>query len=211
MHFDGIIFDLDGTLWDCSQASTDALNRAFEILGVSKRITRELVRSITGKPESEFIDILLADLQSVTRVQAQRLYDQFELDMVIKAAASSLYPGVERGIKTLKGLCKLFVVSNCGASYLEAFHQHTSIGGDFTDSESYGRTQRLKHDNIKAVIDRNELRSACYIGDTAGDEAAAKQAGIPFYHVGYGFGQSVNAPKSFASFGELTEYFVLAK
>jgi phosphoglycolate phosphatase len=208
MTFDGLIFDLDGTLWDCSQASTDALNQAFEVQGISKRVTRELVRSLTGKPESEFNEILLADLPSVQRAHVQRLYDQLEIDMIVNAAATTLYPSVEQGIKTLREISKLFVVSNCGVRYLEIFHRHTPIGGDFTDSESFGRTQMLKHDNIKAVVERNSLRSPCYIGDTAGDEEAATRAGIPFFHVEYGFGRPLRDPRSFANFEELTQYFV---
>ena len=36
------------------------------------------------------------------------------------------------------------------------------------------------------------LREAVYVGDTAGDEAAARFAGIPFIHTAYGFGKAVS-------------------
>ena len=29
-----------------------------------------------------------------------------------------------------------------------------------------------------------------YVGDTSGDEAAAREAGIPFFHAAYGFGKA---------------------
>lgn len=62
MHFDGLIFDLDGTLWDCSLASADAATRAYEHVGVSKTITQEFIASISGKPSSECDAIFLADV-----------------------------------------------------------------------------------------------------------------------------------------------------
>lgn len=207
MHFDGLIFDLDGTLWDCSRASADAFNLAYEKSGVSKRITREFIESISGRPSSECDDILLSDVPAEKRQEIARCFDDFEIAALQACAPTALYPDVKAGLEALTLQYKLFVVSNCGARYLDVFHSHTSIGDLFTDSECFGRTQKLKHENIRAVIDRQKLLSPCYIGDTAGDEDAAAKAGVPFFHAAYGFGKAVGNPLGFASFGELTGYF----
>jgi phosphoglycolate phosphatase len=37
---------------------------------------------------------------------------------------------------------------------------------------------------------RNGLKKAVYVGDTAGDEKAARDAGCSFIHAAYGFGQA---------------------
>ncbi len=95
----------------------------------------------------------------------------------------------------------------CGERYLETFHRHTPIGDVFTDRECFGRTHKPKHENIRAIIERRRLLSPCYVGDTAGDEAAAATAGVPFFHASYGFGKPVGSPLAFASFVELTRYF----
>ncbi len=102
----------------------------------------------------------------------------------------------------------MFVVSNCGEGCLEVFHQSTGIGHLFSDSECFGRTQQAKSANISALVKRRGLKAPCYIGDTAGDEDAAATAGVPFFHVSYGFGAPVGEPLGFDSFHALTRYFM---
>jgi phosphoglycolate phosphatase len=207
MYFDGLIFDLDGTLWDCSQASADAFNCAYEKVGIGKRVTKEFVKSISGKPSSECDEILLQGVPSEMRQLVYRCFDDFELTAVQNYAPTALYPEVEEGLKALKNVCKLYVVSNCTEAYLEVFHRHTPIGHVFADSECFGRTRNFKHHNIRAIIERNKLSAPCYIGDTAGDEDASAKAGVPFFHARYGFGKPVGNPLGFDSFGELVRFF----
>jgi phosphoglycolate phosphatase len=82
MHFDGLIFDLDGTLWDCSQASADAFNLAYGKFGLDRRVTKEFVESISGKPSSECDDILLSEVPIEIRKQMSTCFDQFEIEAV---------------------------------------------------------------------------------------------------------------------------------
>jgi len=207
MHLDGLIFDLDGTLWDCSQASTDAFNRTYEEFGVNRRVTKEFVESISRTPTSECDEILLAEVPIELREKVLRCLDDSEIAAVQRYASIALYPDVRRGLEMLKLRYKCFMVSNCSERYLQIFHRHTPIGNIFVDSECFGRTRNLKHENIKAIIDRQNLSSPCYIGDTAGDEDAATRAGVPFFHASYGFGKPIGNPVAFASFSDLTKYF----
>lgn len=59
-----------------------------------------------------------------------------------------------------------------------------------------------------AVVERQNLKTACYIGDTAGDEDAAAKAGVPFLHAAYGFGNPVANSLDFANFRELTRHLI---
>lgn len=52
MRFDSLIFDLDGTLWDVSGACAGAFNAAYEKLGVARRVDRDFIRSISGRPST---------------------------------------------------------------------------------------------------------------------------------------------------------------
>lgn len=209
MYFDGLIFDLDGTLWDCSAASTQAFNLAYEKLHVDKRVTEEFVRSISGRPASECDEILLlTGVPAEIKEKLLRYLDQYELAAVQRNASNALYPGVKEGLLILATKYPLFLVSNCGEKYLETFRQIPGVSTLFTDSECFGKTQKVKADNIRAVVMRNNLSSACYIGDTSGDESAAYQAGIPFFHAKYGFGTPIREQISFGTFNELTSYFL---
>ena len=82
----------------------------------------------------------------------------------------------------------LFIVSNCQAGYIEAFLKVTDLGKYVTDFENPGRTGKPKADNIRLVIERNNLDKAFYVGDTQGDYDATMAAGIPFIFAAYGFG-----------------------
>jgi phosphoglycolate phosphatase len=208
MRFDGLIFDLDGTLWDCSKASAEAFNRAFETCGLTKRISDDVVRSVSGKPADECVQILLSDVPYEKCQSLSQALDRFELDSIEKHAPTALYADVCAGLHKLKSHYTLAVVSNCTESYLKLFERCTPVANLFADSECFGRTNRPKSENIRAVIERQKLRSACYIGDTAGDEEAAMRAGIPFFHASYGFGKPRGEPIAFASFSELVGHFV---
>lgn len=207
MHFDGLIFDLDGTLWDCSQASANAFNLAYEEFGISRRVTKEFVESISGKPSSECDEILLSGVPNEIRSHLSKRFDQLEIEAIQQYAPNALYQGVDQGLRALRELFSILVVSNCGERYLEIFLDHTSVGGLFRDSECFGRTRKFKHENIRAIIERQEIKAACYIGDTAGDKEAAEKAGVPFFHASYGFGKPIGCSLAFPSFGELTRYF----
>lgn len=58
----------------------------------------------------------------------------------------------------------------------------------FRDYESNGRTKLSNGENIKLIIERNNIKSAIYVGDTISDKKAADYANIPFIYASYGFG-----------------------
>ncbi len=64
------------------------------------------------------------------------------------------------------------------------------MGSYFKDIEMSGRTGKNKGQNIKLLMERNGIEDACYVGDTDGDEKAARFAGIPFIWAAYGFGKA---------------------
>jgi phosphoglycolate phosphatase len=135
------------------------------------------VRSISGKPSSECDEIVLGNVPTEMRSKVSASLEHFEIAAIQEAAPKALYPDVTRVVETLARSHKLFVVSNCSVRYLEIFHRHSRIGNLFSDMECFGRTERLKHENIRALVERHKLASPCYIGDTAGDEEVFHSTG----------------------------------
>ena len=88
----------------------------------------------------------------------------------------------------------LFVVSNCEKGYIEAYFAGTGMGKYFTDFESAGNTGLPKSENIALVVKRHGLKRPVYVGDTALDCRSAQEAGVPFIHAAYGFGNVEEVP-----------------
>ena len=62
-----------------------------------------------------------------------------------------------------------------------------------------------KGENIKNLMERNQIAHGIYIGDTDGDYQASRQAGATFIHAAYGFGEVPNREYYVNLFGEIPE------
>ncbi len=188
---DSIIFDLDGTLWDSTTEVAEAFNKVLQekYPFVTDEVTVEKLQGLFGLP----LDVIGVKLfQSVEEAQAVKIInDCCEYECVYLAEnGAALYEGLETALSGLSRRYKLFIVSNCQEGYIQCFFQaYPQLEKYFTDYEYPGRSGKLKADNIRSVIERNELRSPVYVGDTQGDADAAGTAGIPFIYARYGFGK----------------------
>ena len=187
--FDGLLFDLDGTLWDSVDAICLSWNRALERLAprYAGRITRPRLIGCMGMLLPDIVRKLLpeADLKQLAPAMEAMLEEE---NAYVAAHGGILYPQVPETLEILARDCPLVIVSNCQDGYIEAFFQAHGLGKFFKDFENPGRTGRPKGDNIALVVQRNGLKHPLYIGDTQGDYNAATQAGVPFLHAAYGFG-----------------------
>lgn len=200
---DGILFDLDGTLWDSLDGICLAWNQALA------RLRPDLAGSVTPARIKGCMGMLLPDIAKALFPQV----DPGEIPSLLEACCAleneylarhgaTLCPGVAETLPLLAERCPLFIVSNCHGGYIESFFAAHGLGRYFTDWECPGRTGLPKAENIRAVVERNELRSPVYVGDTQGDFKAATAAGVPFIHAAYGFGAVEGVP-SIRSLAEL--------
>ncbi|MFV3408783.1 HAD family hydrolase [Bdellovibrio bacteriovorus] len=207
-EIDSVIFDLDGTLWDTCQSCADAWNLVIKRNGISYRqIVADDVRRVTGKPHNVCIQETFSDL---TQAQINLLIKETEVtdNEVIEQQGGDLYPGVILGLRQLAKKFPLFIVSNCPAGYIEMFIRLNGLEDIFKDHECWGNTGNVKASNISDLVERNNLKSPIYVGDTQGDADAAAACGLPFYFVEYGFGSRVIAAKSFSDISKLVRHLV---
>lgn len=187
----GILFDLDGTLWDSSRQVVESWNEVLaQQPDVERQITIEDMQGFMGLPMDE-IGRRCFQGQGLTEVRIREIMkacEDYENDY-IRRHGGILFPNLEEVLQDLSGDYFLAVVSNCQVGYIEAFLEYHQLSEYFADFESFGNTGLQKGDNIRLVCDRNQLTRAVYLGDIQKDYEAAVQAGIPFILAGYGFGE----------------------
>ena len=93
---DALIFDLDGTLWDAAAASTYGWNLALEEMGLPQRVTVDGIRSVSGRPFPQCVDILLPELSPGPRREVLESLEAGERTG-IELMAGVLYDGVAAG------------------------------------------------------------------------------------------------------------------
>lgn len=187
--FDGLLFDLDGTLWDSVDAICLSWNSVLERRAphLAGLVNRENVTGCMGMLLPDIVKKLVPD---IPQAEIRPLLDELlEVEnSYVAQHGGVLYPQVPETLERLAADYPLFIVSNCQAGYIEAFFQAHGLGRFFKDYENPGRTGKPKADNIALVVQRNSLKKPLYIGDTQGDYNAAMAAGVPFLHAAYGFG-----------------------
>ena len=209
----GIIFDMDGTLWDSAANVAESWNLAIKQDGsVDKKLTEQDIQGVMGKTMDVIADILFPELEKGARMKLLDQCCSMENDY-LREHGGVLYPKLEETLSALKEKYPLYIVSNCQSGYIEAFLDHYGFGKYFEDIECYGNNLKQKGDNIRLLADRNGLTEAVYVGDIQGDYDASCHAGVGFIHAAYGFGTIAADVPEIYTFEELTEaadqYFAL--
>ena len=202
MKTDALIFDIDGTLWDSCEAVRASWQQSLRSrYGCFGSPSLEQVRSIMGLTPDEIADKLFSRFGA----HAREVFDTLSEDECAYLAVhgAALYPGVSETLPLLAARVPLFIVSNCQKGYLEALFASTGFGAYFTDARSAGMTGLDKAGNLRALLREYAPESAVFVGDTRGDEDAARAAGCRFVHAAYGFGDAAAPDAVIHHFGEL--------
>jgi HAD superfamily hydrolase (TIGR01549 family) len=199
---ESLIFDMDGTMWDAVDSYTRIWDVTFAQCGVVRPpVTRQELLEQMGR----HLEDILADLAPAGSDIDHLLsvLDANEQAMV-PVLGGKLYPGVRETVRTLheRGV-KLFMVSNCGSEGLKNFMAFAGITQYITDTRTHGGTDMPKDKNIRNLVERYNLQNVFYVGDTAGDCAAAHAAGIGMIGCTYGFGDVSAADYKINTFSDL--------
>ncbi|MEG1858294.1 MAG: HAD family hydrolase [Pseudoflavonifractor sp.] len=202
--FDGILFDLDGTLWDATLTICAAWNHTLDNHPQLKRgpVTREEICACMGLLLEDIGSRLVPELSHEDCRAFVADYFAFS-EPYLKSHGGILYPQVAETLAALQKIAPLYVVSNCQDGYIQGFFAAHHLGQYFSGFECAGRTGMEKSGNIALVVRENGLKNPVYIGDTQLDYTSARAVGVPFLHAAYGFGTIDAAVPAAGSFGEI--------
>lgn len=198
---DAVMFDIDGTLWDATPASAAGWNAGLAELGIPARVGAAQIAAVAGGPFDDCVETLLpglatrypklhATLSEHERLSVQRLGGQF-------------YDGALAAVEALARDVDVFLVSNCQGWYMDLFLDFSGLGAVVRDVDCWGTSGLTKAEMLAGMRRRHVLVAPVYVGDTAGDEAAAGRAGVAYLHAAWGFGEPDGAAVRVASFAEL--------
>lgn len=183
---DGIIFDVDGTLWDSTDVVAIAYNLILEKY-TDTRVDGARLKQLFGKPMDVIFQSLIPD---ATEEERKDIVEQCLIaeEEQIEEKHPEPYDGVKEMLQILSEKYPLFIVSNCQCGYIEQFLRLTGNEKYITDTLCFGQTGTSKGQTILKLMEKNNLKHPVYVGDTQGDADACKEAGIPFIFAEYGFG-----------------------
>lgn len=201
----GIIFDMDGTLWDSAENVAASWTKVVqEEYRADRVITEQEIQSVMGKTMDQIAAILFGEL-SQEKQEELLAHCCEEENEYLRGHGGVLYPKLEETLQQLQKDYHLYIVSNCQSGYIEAFLEHYGFGGYFEDIECFGNNGLDKGTNIRRLADRNHLQQAVYVGDIQGDYDASSKAGVQFIHAAYGFGTIREAVPKIHAISELPE------
>ena len=233
MSYKAVIFDLDGTILDTLQDLANSVNHALRTHGYPERTLDEVRGFIGNGIRVLMRRSCPADISEAAQEEALATfrvhYDAHCKDFTgpYGGIHDLLAALKERGIRTAVVSNKIepAVIVLCDEHFPGAFEYMVGNRPDLAPKPSpdsvneviekmglealiqghlcFGDTGTCKGETILRLMREHDISSACYIGDTLGDQEAADYAGIPFVHCTFGFGQAEHCIAAVDSFDEL--------
>ena len=188
----GLIFDLDGTLWDARATLVKSYNETMAKHHLKYRFDLDKVTSYMGLTPLDTIKIAFTD---VSEEEGLKYFSYLVEDEIVflKTNPGITYQNEDEVLSKLQNDYDLFIVSNCETGYIETYLEGCHKEKYFKDYLCIGMTKKEKFENIRIIMEKHKIKDAIYIGDTLKDYNETSKANIPFIHARYGFGIVDNA------------------
>jgi phosphoglycolate phosphatase len=195
MHFEAVIFDLDGTLVDSADDIAEAVNRTLDALAL-ERVSPELVRGWIGDGVRALMASALAHHRQPQLLEAAmgHFMDHYNACLL---RSPQLYPGV---LATLQGLAAagmpMAICTNKPVTLVPPLLDHLGIAGHFPVIIGGGSLPQRKPDAAPLLATAAQLGKApgncLMVGDSATDHGAAMAAQMPVVLVRYGYPRALD-------------------
>lgn len=198
----GIIFDLDGTLWEVIDSTKDSANTITKKYNLPE-ITRKTICSVFGLGKYDSARKYFPNMQMNEAIELLDEIAKVNIQ-ILREKGGNIYPNIEKTLLILKNSFNLYIVSNTAEiEYIEAFLESSGLKRYFTAWIAASSLNLTKGEAIKKIIRDNNITNPIYIGDTSKDLEATLEANIPFIHARYGFEKDLNCKYYINDFLEL--------
>ena len=189
MNYESLILDIDGTLWDSRALVAEGYNIQLKEEGLAHLcVTAEELKPLFGKVLEEIADILFVSIPVPQRYELMARCMKTENLYMHQDPCHIGYPGIRDTVEKLAKKYRLFIVSNSERGYPELCMEKLGLTPYIEGHLCYGDTGTTKGQTIRTLIERHNIGSCVYVGDTQGDYKATLEAGVPFIWASYGFG-----------------------
>ena len=196
MNYESIIFDIDGTLWDSRALVAEGYNIQLEREGLQHLfVNADILKPLFGKTMTEIADVLLASIDAAERYDLMERCMATENEYLFQHPCRIGYPKVKETLEALSKKHRLFIVSNSQCGYPELCMDKLGLTPYIEGHLCFGDTGTSKGKTIRILMEKHNLKSCAYVGDTQGDHEATVEADVPFIWAAYGFG----APEGYAA------------
>ena len=204
MTYESLILDIDGTLWDSRALVAEGYNIQLQAEGLAHLcVTAEELKPLFGKVLEEIADILFASIPVPERYSLMARCMKTENIHMHQDPCRIGYPGIRETVEALAQKHRLFIVSNSERGYPELCMEKLGLTPYIRGHLCYGDTGTSKGKTIRTLMEKHNIQSCAYVGDTQGDYEATLEAGIPFLWASYGFGTPDGYDAKIGSFAEL--------
>ncbi len=204
MNYESLIFDIDGTLWDSRALVAEGYNIQLKAEGLEHLcVTAEDLKPLFGKVMTEIADVVLASIDPKDRYDLMARCMETENKYLFENECRIGYPGVTETVAELAKHYRLFIVSNSQCGYPELCMDKLGLTPFIEGHLCFGDTGTSKGKTIRTLMEKHNIQSCAYIGDTQGDYEATVEADVPFLWAAYGFGTPEGYAGKIDSFEEL--------
>ena len=189
MNYESLIFDIDGTLWDSRALVAEGYNIQLKEEGLEHLfVNAEILKPLFGKVMTEIADVLLATIPVDQRYDLMERCMETENKYLFENECRIGYPGVTETVAELSKKYRLFIVSNSQCGYPELCIEKLGLTPYIRGHLCFGDTGTSKGKTIRKLMEKHNIQSCAYVGDTQGDYEATVEADVPFIWAAYGFG-----------------------